>query len=488
MPFPLLFSQIPLFLPVLLPNLPSSVAKESSSLYQPVSLLDAGSEWNINKTQLYAPFPHVSLLQRQPIRALPGSLDKIPVLHSNNPEVIQNEGILVSTLSSLGRDNPYAHLGFAFRDRFDIFTHHIAKVPETKNRRNLYLGVLLHNPGKRAITVKIISGSSYLTDPDALFIDLPSQVEDPKGEVYAGPGSRVMVDLLRNRRQAHLPQSITIPAQQSRMLINKPIPLRRGTTINGSSTYLKLQTSGKVYAASLTLFGRKDSAGKERAPTLAEWEKLAQQGALATPRDRIPTFKFDDPSGRHIYSRVAGVAEGSEWKAELAYPPKSGKLPIPQSGQAFSYPLSTLDRGTLGTQQIQSASMLARYADTAVDSQGNYGVNYHLTLPLYNPTNKDQTVAIALQTPLKAKGKIEGLQFLDPPPKNIFFRGPVKVSYPDNSGRQQTRFFHLVQRRGEQGKPLISLTLPPNAKRNVTVELRYPADSTPPQVLTVKTL
>ena len=158
MVFSAFFAQLPLFLPILLPSSPSSIAIESSSLHQPASFLDSGADWNLNKTQLYAPYPHVSLLQRQPIRPLPGTLDKIPVLHSNNPEVIQNEGILVSTLSSLGKANPYAHLGFAFRDRFDIFTHHIAKVPERKNRRNLYLGLLLHNPGKRAITVKIISG------------------------------------------------------------------------------------------------------------------------------------------------------------------------------------------------------------------------------------------------------------------------------------------------------------------------------------------
>ena len=448
----------------------------------------ASTNWTIYTTRLLAPFPYISILQPQEVRPLPGSLDKIPVFHSNNPEVIQNEGILLSTFPSIGKKDGYAHLGFPFAGRFDLFAHHIAKVPETEGRRNLYLGIILHNPGKQAVTVDILAGGAYLTDPDALFVELPAQVEDPNGKVYAGPGSRVAVDILRNRRQENLPAKIEIPPQQSRMLLNQQIPLRPGATINGSSTYLKLQSSGKIYAASLALFGRLDETGQERAPTLQEWEQLVQQGSLVTPRDRIPTFTFDQPTGRHIYSRVAGVAQGSQWLAQLTDPHQSQTLTIPQPGQGISYPLSTLERGTLGTKQVQSAPMLVRYPDTAVRSQGNYGVQYSLTLPLYNSTSRPQKVAIALQTPLKGEEIDKGLQFLEPPAKNVFFRGPVKVSYTDERGITQTRYFHLVQRRGQQGEPLVILTLPPQVKRTVTVDLFYPADSTPPQVLTVTTL
>ena len=446
------------------------------------------ANWTIYTTRVLAPFPYISILQPQEVRPLPGSLDKIPVFHSNNPEVIQNEGILLSTFPSIGKKDGYAHLGFPFEGRFDVFAHHIAKLSETAGRRNLYLGIILYNPGTQTVTVDILAGATYLTDPDALFVELPAQVEDPNGKVYAGPGSRTATDILHNRRQENLPAKIEIPPQQSRMLLNLPISLRPGVTVNGSSTYLKLQSSGRVYAASLALFGRLDEAGKERPPTLEEWQQLVQQGSLVTPRDRIPTFTFDQPTGRHIYSRVAGVAQGSQWLAQLTDLNQSGILTIPEPGQAFSYPLSTLERGTLGTKQVQSAPMLVRYPDTAVRSQGNYGVQYSLTLPLYNSTSRPQKVVIALQTPLKSEEIGKGLQFLEPPANNVFFRGPVKISYTDDRGTAQTRYFHLVQRRGQQGLPLVTLTLQSQTKLTVQIDLPYPADSTPPQVLTVSTL
>jgi hypothetical protein len=143
---------------------------------------------------------------------------------------------------------------------------------------------------------------------------------------------------------------------------------------------------------------------------------------------------------------------------------------------------------TLGTAQIQSAPMLRRYEDTAYFAHSNYGVEYNLTLPLKNTTSQPQTVTVSLQTPLKDEGGKDLLLFLNPRVDQIFFRGTVKVSYEDDGGQSQTRYVHLVQRRGQPGEPLVTLNLPPGASREVQVSLVYPPDSTPPQVLTVKTL
>ena len=38
------------------------------------------------------------------------------------------------------------------------------------------------------------------------------------------------------------------------------------------------------------------------------------------------------------------------------------------------------------------------------------------------------------------------------------------------------------------GRPLVEVLIPPNQLQRVQVDLLYPADSTPPQVLTVQTL
>ena len=73
-----------------------------------------------------APSPEPQTISvSQPVRPLPGKLDTIPVFNSNNPELIFNEGIILSTLSSVGMANPYAHLNYQFKGRFDVFAHHV---------------------------------------------------------------------------------------------------------------------------------------------------------------------------------------------------------------------------------------------------------------------------------------------------------------------------------------------------------------------------
>ena len=46
----------------------------------------------------------------------------------------------------------------------------------------------------------------------------------------------------------------------------------------------------------------------------------------------------------------------------------------------------------------------------------------------------------------------------------------------------------VARRQGQQGEGLVNLNLPAGGSRAVGVELIYPPDATPPQVLTVKTL
>ncbi|NEQ15323.1 MAG: DUF3370 family protein, partial [Moorea sp. SIO3E2] len=193
------------------------------------------------------PTPQVEIVQLQEIRPLPGQLDNVPVFNSNSPELVQTEGILLSTFPPSDKANPGAHLNFPFQGRFDIFAHHVAKAATRDDLRTLYLGIILHNPGKEPVTVDIIEAASYLSQPDAPFIELPSQVDNSAGRVYAGPGSRVMSDILRGGRQDGFPAQLVIQAQQSRMLLNLPIPVRTLTPpINGRSTLMRLYSDGKV--------------------------------------------------------------------------------------------------------------------------------------------------------------------------------------------------------------------------------------------------
>ncbi|HBB33316.1 MAG TPA: hypothetical protein DDZ80_12800 [Cyanobacteria bacterium UBA8803] len=426
------------------------------------------------------------LVKPQEVRTLPGQLDHVPVFNSNSPELVLKEGILLSTFPPNGKSNPSAHLNFPFQGRFDIFAHHIAKAPTPEDLRTLYLGIILHNPGNQPVRVDILQAASYLSQPDAPFIDLPPQVDNRDGTVYAGPGSRVMSDILRGRRQADFPPYLVIPPQESRMLLNLPIPVRTlEPPLNGRSTLMRLHSDGMVYVASLARYPEANSV--EVAPTLAEWQQLLDTGDLAGPRDRVPTPP-NATTERIIYGRVAGVARGSIWQAELIDNPTTRLLKIPQPGQAFSYGLSTLPGGLLGTSQSQSAPLLVRYPDTAYFAHGNYGVQYSLTLPLVNPTSETQTVTLSLQTPIKQDQLQGGLRFWEPPAQQVFFRGTVQIRYNDDTRLPRTRYLHLIQRRGQVGQPLVTLTMPPSDRRLVQVDFLYPPDASPPQVLTIETL
>ncbi len=242
-----------------------------------------------------------------------------------------------------------------------------------------------------------------------------------------------------------------------------------------------------MYAASLALLARQNPDGSDRPPTLSEWVNLLETGDLVTPRDRPPSVP--DAPGQVIYGRVAGVASGSRWAVRLGDRPGALDLTIPPPGEAIAYPVSTLPLGRLGSGQVQSAPLLARYPDTAYQAHGNYAVEYNLSIPLHNDTAAPQQVSVSFQTPIKEDTLSQnGLRFFATEQPQTFFRGTVRVRYVDDQGLPRTRYVHLVQRRGQQGEPLTLLTLPAGGRRLVRVTFLYPPDATPPQLLTIRTL
>ncbi|MBE9008152.1 DUF3370 domain-containing protein [Fortiea sp. LEGE XX443] len=426
------------------------------------------------------------IVQPGKVRALSGKLDTIPVFNSNSPEWIKNEGILLSTFPANGKKVPAAHLNFPFQGRFDLFAHHYTHTP--KDLQTLYIGVILHNPSKKTVTIDVLQGASYLMQ-DAPFVTLAPYRENNDGKVYSGPGARAVSDVLRGVRQADFPGKLVIPPGGRRMLLNHPIPVRNlERPVNGRSSFLRLRSNGKIYAASMAMFAKKNTDGSDRAPTLTEWQALLNNGSFAGPRDKIPTPP-DATSGSLIYGRVAGVSQGSQWQAKLVDHIKATDLTIPAPGQGISFALDTLRGGRLGTEQIQTAKMLVRYPDTAYEAHGNYGVEYNLYLPLKNYTKQTQKVTVTLETPLKedklSKG---GVRFRKPSLDFPFFRGTVRLRYVDDQGQKKTRYVHLWHRTGQVLEPLVEFVLPPASQRNLQVDVIYPPDSTPPQVLTVRTL
>ena len=427
------------------------------------------------------------ILDRQEMRPLMGNLDDVPMFNSNSPEIVQTEGILLSAFPPEGMAHPQAHLNFPFQGRFELFTHHISKAPPPVDLRTLYIGAIAYNPTDQPVTIDILQGASYLSQPDAPFYDAPNYTLNNDGAMYRGPGDRAMLDILRGRRQAIFPAQIVIPPKQSQMLMNIPIPVKElDPPLNGRSGLSRLRSDGKVYVATLSLYARLNPDGTERAPNLEEWENILKKGELAKPRDVIPTPP-DLTEGAFEYSRVADIQMGSQWFGRLTDSDRSEDLSIPKRGESYSYGLSLLQYGTMGTGQVQTAPIKVRYPDTAYSAHGNYGVQYNLTLPLQNPTSETQTVILSFQNPIKYDKPVGGLQFFEPLPDDVFFRGSVRTRFRDDKGLAQTRYVHLVMRRGERGKSLVTLTMPPSDRRVVQFDFLYPADATPPQVLTVTT-
>jgi Protein of unknown function (DUF3370) len=100
-----------------------------------------------------------TIAQPTDVRSLPGQPDQVPVFHSNSPELVQANGILLSTYPPDGKASREAHLDYAFNGRFDIFSHHVARGQSETDTRTMYMGILVTNPGRDSVE---FSGSGQL--------------------------------------------------------------------------------------------------------------------------------------------------------------------------------------------------------------------------------------------------------------------------------------------------------------------------------------
>ncbi len=426
--------------------------------------------------------PPRPLLRPQTVAPLPGGLDAVLVVNDNNPELISGPGILISTFAGSGRPVPEAHLDVPLNGRFDLFSHHVyAGKPEALDS-TLWLAVVAQPRGPAPVTLTLLGGSTALSqslDPamaGAPFLPLPPLLAETTSPAYAGPGSRVATELLARTVSPEIPRQWTLPAGGPSTLLVLPLPVRGlDPLLNGRNLQLRLQSSGPVSLATLAAFGPNDAP-----PPADTWAKLLDGGL--SPKEHTPTPR--GAKGRIIYSRVAGVQIGSTWRGTITDP---GQRWLSASAAPISWPIASLDRGSLGTDQIQTAELKAFYPGTAWAAHGNYGVEYDISLPLRNTGRAPVTLQLALESPIKGDQAQGGLRFNVTPSRAVMFRGPIEVTGLDGPGGRPSsrRRFHLVQRAGEEGPALGTVSLAPGAQRNLRVRLIYPADATPPQVLSL---
>ncbi len=418
-----------------------------------------------------------AVVRQQQVRQLPGHLDEVLMVNDNNPELITSEGILLSTFPA------NQGLNVALDGRFDLFSHHVFAGKPEELTSTLWLAVLAQPLGKQPVTLDIIEGSTSLsqgTKPgqtSAPFLPLPSLMAETTTPIASGPGSRVAGDLLRGDRAPELPRQIKIAPDKASPLLVLPIPVAGlDPLLNGRNLQLRLKSSAPVYLATVAAYGKND-----KPPTNQRLRTLLAAGTRS-PKEHEPSPRGS--TGKMIYSRVSGIQIGSTWSGTLN---DSGSKNLNIDNAPISWPISSLERGDLGTGQVQTAELKAFDQGTAWAAHGNYGMEYDLNLPLHNPDDKTRSIAIALESPVKQGSGNGKLQFKQGDRGPVMFRGPIEVTGLDGeSGRAMgPRLFHLVLRRGQKGPILGEVALAPGQTRKVRVRLIYPADATPPQVLTV---
>jgi len=462
---------LPALLPVLLPALPAVV-------------LAAGAAAQ--------PTPPSTVWRPQQVRPLPGGLDRLLVVNDNNPELIIEPGILVSTFNGNGRlageafQVPTAHLNVPLKGSFELFSHHVYAGRPEQLDSTLWLGVVAAPTGEKPVRLRLIGGSTALSQstdsvqPGAPFLPLPAVVAHDGSSVFSGPGSRVAAELLLNRRSPLLQAEWKLPADQLTTLLALPIPVRGlDPLLNGRNLQLRLESDGPIQLATLAAFG------SDQPPAASTWATLLRGGL--SPKEHRPTPRGQ--KGGIIYSRVSGVQQGSRWRGQLTDPcpgqPCQPQLSVRSA--PVSWPISSLERGSLGTGQVQTAELQAFYPGTAWAAHGNYGVEYDLRIALINDTAGPVALELAIESPRKGDQPQGGLRFNAEPARPVMFRGTVEVSGLDGEAGHPAgrRWFHLVQRQGQQGPALGRISLAPGQRRQVRVRLIYPADATPPQVLTL---
>jgi len=437
--------------------------------------------------QAQTPTPQVTSIQKMKVFPLPGQLDSLPMLNSNSPEIVQQAGILVSTLPGPdSADSPF--LNYAFEGNFGVFSHHIAK-DQHPGQRLLYLGLLVTNQTQKTIRLTRKEGASYLSQPDALFKPLPSFSQNPQAQIYAGPGDRVTTELLAGKSQLSA-EVIEIPPLSTQLVFSQPVPTNVAIlpAINGRSSLMYFHSDGPVYLSHLAHFAEKE-AGRFVPPTLDDYRQLLDQRILAGQREPEPTaYDPEDPppGGTFTYGRVSGVSQGLHWQGKFFE--KTRILERPAPGETVAYPFSSVYLKRWGTQQNQSGKMLQRYPGSAYQSHANYGVRYDLELPLHNDTAKFATYSLGLSHPSHMGGTAKNAEmtYLYPPNKPVMFRGSARLRWVDEYNQQQDQMVHMVLRHGEETAPITMLTLPPGVHYNLKLSLFYPADCTPPQLLTLR--
>ncbi len=393
---------------------------------------------------------YVALMSGQRAKPLQGSFNKVPVLHSNQPEIVKGPGILVTTAPGTAiaaeSNRPLRNATYTFNGDFGVHMHHkyypsdLRKLGGLKDRGLLSLGLIAINPGDQPVTLEILRGS-VKNSFEAPYLPNNLMGVKPLGKRpwNTGPGDATAVQMLREELDRRLRSSIVIPAHSKRVVISTDLPARG--IANG------------------LLQGRSD--GPFQLAVVAAEENQNEQALLAVLRHgrlapgRIYLNRIREIQTGEVFSRVAGVAIGDRYDASIDHNLNQGPLHVP---------LTSTSRHNFGTGDVQINPLTSRMIDSSVNNVGTYGVRYDVTMNLKGRGAHQ----LVLSHPVVSGKK-----------PFTAFRGSIRIQQGE-----VVEEVHVGLRAGES-LALTDLRLTPGRINSVNVSLVYPADATPGHLLSV---
>ncbi len=420
------------------------------------------------------------------ISPLPGKLNTTPVFYSNRPELITEPGLLLDS-SAL---NPTGLEG-----KFGVFVHHVVQTPVLSNEQ-FRLG-LLARAAQSSVTLKLTQKALTRTRPEAPFIDLPA-VETQQGKTWSGPGSRVSLEALSDNVSENASDVKTWEISEKEILLEDiPVPTNPLFFVqqrNALSGLLTFESDGPVHLRWVALKTAGTNANSSEA-----LKAYQQQAHMSAGPEEPPATQYaplaPNPGGVFRFGRVAGIVQGSQWQGET----RLSELQWQQlmQGNHLGWPVSTTYLKRMGTSQNQSADISARMPDSAVQSHGNYGVEYRIGFALHNPTSTPVTLAWRWTQPASLKNNAEATPEVSEvnyhqnvhKSVHIVFRGTLEVqSGKDTANAKTVQRKHLSIRQGVFHEPFYTLKLAPDEKKNLFFRWVYPADAIPPQLLSLSVI
>jgi hypothetical protein len=418
---------------------------------------------------------------------LPGGLNQTWVLHSNSPERVEQSGILVSSLPPQKLEDK-RKLGVPLQGDFEVFLHHVARTQPLSSDR-LYLAIIASNPSDEPATIKLKQSAFFRTWPEAPFIPAAGIQNNENGQIFSGPGDRLALAWLRGESSLAA-REIKLPAHTQEVVFLEAVPTNPLWVLqqdNALSGLFRFASESPVHLSTLAWV-----SASGQPPRSQDLLNLLDSGLAAGPEEPPATQYSEEqkpPSGIFRYGRVAGIGKGTQWQGRL------NPLPV-EIGERIGFPISSVYLKRLGTMQNQSAPLHKRVSDTAIESHGNYGVTYTLQAHLINPDPVPRRYAVYLHNPLEVRsdpeifGAAEAI-FQISRSAAVRFRGSLHLNWQLHSDSEQSQedfWLHQVLHEGEEAAALKILELPAFSNGQLQLELVYPPDSTPPQLLEIQRL